>query len=906
MKHTMRYCLCIIGCFFSLIVYAQKPVSIFKNGDRVCFVGNSITHNGEFHHNIFQYFVTRYPKQKINFFNAGIKGDVTGGIIHRIDKDILIHKPTHAVIMIGMNDVQRNLYSNNVIYNADTLQRRKVALELYSKNLDSIVRIFTSKGVKVILQKPTPYDETSLIKASNGLGINNALYECSKIIQKLADQYKLPVVDYWSFLTNISTQIQKNNPSATLTVNDRVHPNSTGHMLMAYQFIKSFQCPSIVSTIEIDVNNLSNKTANINCEIEKISIADNKVIVTILENALPFSVDEKQQPAISLVPFMHDLNSQILKVKNLSVGKYELLIDDIIIDSFSNDKVSKGINLSQYKQTPQYKQALQVRKKLTELWDVEATLRAVAFVDYMHLKTFVKKSDIDATKKYLDSLYATQFKGQSYYANSFEKYITYNTQVTKLLQTSISLTNEIYKIAQPTKHVFTLRKVEEPSVASLIEASQSSAMPLLFEVKPNFSLKKVDEFISDKEFFLRNGLPNFFNKLSQQNPTLKVAFLGGSITKAEDQYRNQTLAFLQTLNPTARLHGINAGVSGTGTELGSCRVNEQVLTYKPDLVFIEFAVNGGSNQALEGIVRQVIKNNPQTDICFIYTIAGEQYKQYAKDTIPSKIQGFEKVADHYQIPSIHLGLYPSMLVSNNKLIWKSNTAEGDKIIFSKDGTHPLRAGGDLYAQAIARAFQKFKILNEVRAHELIKPLYQDNWEDAGMYSPNTIANFSKGWETLNAEGHENLKVFAPWFTSVFKAVEPNAFLSFKFTGTAFGFFDIGGPEVGQIQVEIDGQCATLTRKAGNASNKLAFSNELKCVNNRFNTNCNNRYRGQFEIFEVPEGTHEVKIILSSLKVDKIAILDGQDLTNIQQNPNRYNQHVFYLGKILLRGTVIDK
>jgi lysophospholipase L1-like esterase len=443
-------------------------------------------------------------------------------------------------------------------------------------------------------------------------------------------------------------------------------------------------------------------------------------------------------------------------------------------------------------------------------------------------------------------------------------------------------------------------------VNALIEASQAGAMPLLFNVQTKFALKEIDEFNSDKEFFLRDGLPNFFNKINQNKPTLHIAFLGGSITKAEDQYRNQTMAFMQSLNPAARLKGINAGVSGTGTELGACRVKEQVLKYKPDLVFVEFAVNGGSNQAMEGIVRQIIKNNLQTDICFIYTIAGDQYQQYAKNEIPAKIEGFEKVANHYRIPSIHLGLYPSVLASQGKLIWKSSSDIADKIVFSKDGTHPAKAGGNLYAQAIARAFRVFKTETAVRNLELISPLYADNWEDAGMYSPLEVATFSKGWERINPLDYNNLKTFAPWFSTVSKTDEANANFTFKFNGTVFGFFDIGGPEVGQILVEIDGNCVELKRKAGNASIKIPYESGYKCLMNRFNTNCNNRYRGQFEMIEVPDGVHEVKIILSSIQANKLAILEGQNLSDIQQNPDKYNEQVFYLGKILVKGTIINK
>ena len=892
-----------MGIVFKLT--AQSPSKdLFKKGNRVCFVGNSITHNGEYHHNIFQYYVTRFPAMPISFFNAGIKGDVTGGILKRIQSDVLIHNPTHAIIMIGMNDVQRELYGKNATQNADTLAKRKAALALYSKNLDSIVSIFLKKRITVVLQKPSAYDQTSAIKYPNGLGVNDALIDCGKIMQQLVDKYKLQVVDYNTIMTNITLQEQAKTPNFTLTVNDRVHPNSTGHFIMAYQFLKTFQASSYVSKIVVDLKNINNKTLNKNCTVQNAVFKNNTVQLKVFENSLPFPIASNQQQALSLVPFTNECNNQMLQVSNLPKGNYQLMIDSTVIDNYTNVDLQQGVNLATNSKTPQYKQALEVRKVLEKLWDNEATFRAIAFVENMYLQNFSEKNNMQAAKKYLDSLYNAKFKGQAYFANAFEKYTTYKPQLKKVFLQADSLRNEVYKKAQTVAHNFIIKKNEEPTVESLIEASQSAAMPLLFDVQSNFLVKEIDNFESDKEYFVRDGLPNFFKKINQPNPKLTIGFLGGSITKAHDQYRNQTLAFIQTLSPKAILKGINAGVSGTGTELGSCRVGEQILQYNPDLVFVEFAVNGGSNDAMEGIVRKIKKHNPQTDICFIYTIAGEQYKQYAKSEVPNKIQGFEKVATYYNLPSIHMGLYPSLLESQGKLIWKSNVDVDGKIIFSKDGTHPAKAGGDLYAQAITRAFNSFKSKTSISLQEFPKPLYNNNWEDGNMFTPEQVGVFSKGWQYIKPIEHDNLKAFAPWFKTLATTTETDASFTFKFKGTAFGFFDIGGPEVGQVLVEVDGNCVELVKKAGNVNNQVINSTGFKCLNNRFNKFCNNRYRGQFELFEVADGEHVVKISLSNLKADKVAILQGQDLNDIQNNPSKYEQQVFYLGKILLRGDII--
>jgi endoglucanase len=153
--------------------------------------------------------VTRFPQQPITFFNCGISGDNTTGILNRMDTDILINRPTHVVLMIGMNDVKRNLYGAMPTQDVDTLKQRAAALTVYKTNLDSIIRIFLSKNIKVILQKPTIYDQTAILKTTNNLGVNDALKNCADYIEELAEKYQLPFVDYWTILNTNNHDLQK-------------------------------------------------------------------------------------------------------------------------------------------------------------------------------------------------------------------------------------------------------------------------------------------------------------------------------------------------------------------------------------------------------------------------------------------------------------------------------------------------------------------------------------------------------------------------------------------------------------------------------------------------------------------------------------------------------------------------
>ena len=422
----------------------------------------------------------------------------------------------------------------------------------------------------------------------------------------------------------------------------------------------------------------------------------------------------------------------------------------------------------------------------------------------------------------------------------------------------------------------------------LIAASQAGALPVFFNPdEATVPLITPGNFIDSQECLVRDGLPNFFQK-AVAGGRITIGYIGGSITRGKGMYRNQSAKFIHHLFPSTQMKAINAGVAGTGTDLGACRIREQLLTYHPDLIFIEFAVNGAFRPGMEGMVRQIWNFDPHIDICFLYTIHGNQWQTYAAGVVPDNIQGLEAIADYYHIPSVHMGLAPSIMAQNGRLSWKASApADTGELAFSKDGVHPLKAGGNLYAQAIARAMIKMKKADPpLRAsiHQLPAPLLVNNWEDAKMLDPRTTATFSPGWQVVDPLKKDSLRTFAPWFPYIMQSGIPGASFTFRFKGTMVGLFDIGGPEAGQLRLIVDGQ-------------------EKKRIN-RFNRYCDDRYRGQCTFVRLSPGLHSVTFEISEAKVDKARILGAGRSDDIIRHPKRYQQTVEWLGKILIRGTLM--
>jgi endoglucanase len=446
------------GLFIAIILFFQiscVEAQIFPAGSRVCFVGNSITNNGEFHHNILLYHLTRYPKENVSFFNCGISGDVTGGILTRMEDDILVHKPTHIVLMIGMNDVKRSLYGEQVSSNADTLALREKAIGVYKTNLEKIINIFLAKKIKLILQRPTIYDQTALLPTSNNLGVNDALKICADFVSDLAKINHLQVVDYWTIMNTINHEIQKKDPASTLTSNDRVHPQSTGHLIMAYQFLKDLKADSYIS--EVSLTSKGKAAYLYNCDLINVNSSKNRYSFSIKEKALPFPIISQQESALQLVPFQKEFNQQYFRITDLPNGKYTLSIDTIFIGLFSAEDLEHGINLATYRNTPQYQQSMKLRNILTDLWIQESNLRNIKFIEYNsdYIKC-IDKSSLEAVKNCLMPVF--KLKSTEYYSNQLIKYLLNKPFEKKITEISIMLRKQAYKISQPKKHIYTLEK----------------------------------------------------------------------------------------------------------------------------------------------------------------------------------------------------------------------------------------------------------------------------------------------------------------------------------------------------------------------------------------------------------------------------------------------------------------
>ncbi|MCC6353225.1 MAG: SGNH/GDSL hydrolase family protein [Verrucomicrobiae bacterium] len=400
-----------------------------------------------------------------------------------------------------------------------------------------------------------------------------------------------------------------------------------------------------------------------------------------------------------------------------------------------------------------------------------------------------------------------------------------------------------------------------------------------------------DGLVGAAECRERAGLPNFFAKL-KKGGEVRIAYLGGSIT-AQEGWRPKTRDWFQEKFPGAKVEQINAAIGGTGSDLGVFRVRRDVLEARPDLLFVEFAVNDGGapveqiHRCMEGIVRQTWRTLPDCDICFVYTVHENMLGELQAGKFPRSASAMEGVADHYGIPSIHMGLEAARLAKEGKLAFKAakpktdaeREALGEKILFSPDGVHPYTdSGHGLYLEAVARSMEKIRGVGRVGAHALVKPLREDNWEAAKML-PLEARMLQGGWVQL--EGADPIaKRFANRLPQMWKASSSGATMTIRFRGTALAIYDVLGPDCGQVEIILDG------KPAGKQA--------------RFDSYCTYHRLAKLMVgSDLPEGEHTAEIRLIDEPLDKAAILSKRN--EKIDDPARFAGLNWYAGAVLLVG-----
>ena len=335
---------------------------LFKDGETVCFLGDSITHGGRYHGLIHDYYMTRFPERTMRFVNAGVSGDTAWGALNRLQADVLDKKPTSVAVMFGMNDVGRG----NYVAEPTAAQRaaHQRAQDGYRTSMEKLVaRIRAEAGEpKLFLITPSPFDQTCAnTRNNNQPGCNDGLGRCAVTVRELATTNNATLVDFHMPMTAFNLEQQKKDSQYTIVGADRVHPGVPGHLMMAWLFLTAQGAPAVVSKVTVDAG-AGRATESVNAAVSDVAKKEGGVAFTVLEKALPFPLPASAKPLLALLPIEQDLNQELLSITGLKPGIYELRVDGAAVGHHSAEELAKGVNLAMNEAAPQFKQAQDVAK----------------------------------------------------------------------------------------------------------------------------------------------------------------------------------------------------------------------------------------------------------------------------------------------------------------------------------------------------------------------------------------------------------------------------------------------------------------------------------------------------------------------------------------------------------------
>jgi len=162
-----------------------------------------------------------HPGQRIRVINMGVGGNTVRDLKARWQTDVLDLKPDWLSIMIGINDVWRH-------FGVESQRQDHVPQSEYEQTLDELIRTTLPKLKGLVLM--TPY----YIEPNHAEPMRAMMDRYGEVVKGLAAKYKAVPVDTQAAIDEV---LQEVGPLSL--ADDQVHPNQTGHMILARAFLKA-------------------------------------------------------------------------------------------------------------------------------------------------------------------------------------------------------------------------------------------------------------------------------------------------------------------------------------------------------------------------------------------------------------------------------------------------------------------------------------------------------------------------------------------------------------------------------------------------------------------------------------------------------------------------------------------
>lgn len=350
---------------------ATAPASLLgddfylQNGQRVIFFGDSITQSGKYINYIEAYLRTRFPDQQFELINHGISSETISGTsesdhtprrphaLPRFTRDVAAWKPDVLVSCFGMNDGN---------YHPPDEQR----FQKYQVGIRSLITRTKNTGAKLVLLTPPPFDPYRR-RASDqqakeygykfaAINYDQTLTGYSRWLLSLEKENQF-VVDLHGSMNHHLRRRRQDQVSFFFSP-DSVHPNETGHWLMAQAVLLAWKAPTEVAVARINASGgkvLRGEITQFNTDGNGISFS--------WSSRLPMPMDKKwDRESLQLEKVTQRLNKFQLQVLAAKSKRYVLAIDEIKLAEVTREELASGIDLTRYPQLSANRRSMEVLK----------------------------------------------------------------------------------------------------------------------------------------------------------------------------------------------------------------------------------------------------------------------------------------------------------------------------------------------------------------------------------------------------------------------------------------------------------------------------------------------------------------------------------------------------------------
>lgn len=343
-------------CVLSIGVAHAADLLPIQSGQRIVFLGDSITQGGAYVEYFDAYVRTRFPGIKAEIIPLGLSSETTSGLseeghpfprpwVHdRIDRALSETQPNVVSVCYGMNDG---------IYHPLSDDR----FEAYKKGITQAIAKIEAVGSRAVLLTPPPFDP--LAKKPEQLtdaapfgygktyrGYNDVLIAYGKWETTLTRRGYV-VGDTNGRMMRYLNAIRVNEPNFLLA-RDGVHPGPIGHWLMAESLLLAWSLPA---QAPVEINKLQNKNGELHVD---------------LLSHLPMPRDPRWDHPVDL----SNVSRYQIAVPQAVAARYQIYEGDTLLGEAAGRQIAAGLDLMKLEKLSTHARALELLKGVQKMHSI--------------------------------------------------------------------------------------------------------------------------------------------------------------------------------------------------------------------------------------------------------------------------------------------------------------------------------------------------------------------------------------------------------------------------------------------------------------------------------------------------------------------------------------------------------